>query len=163
MRRGSVFDPRFITHVQPTVNGFMTARCKVFRPNQNRPGWVPGVGNTDGAFDQIWEGICRAQPNIDWRARVRDFEGEYDATMAVRIDLPMNMNEYGATRDVNGNITRYGADPNFALGDLVNIVKVAGPGQDTLLNKEFTVRNALPSTTMFQHNLLCDVGTSLHG
>lgn len=163
MRRGSVFDPRMIDHVQPTVNSLLPARCQVFRPNGTRPGWEPGVGNTPGAFDQIWEGDCRVQPNIDWRARVRDFEGEYDATMAVRFNLPFHKNEFGATRDANNKIIEYANDPEFALGDSIVVLSLGGPGERTLLDKRFTVRNALPSTTMFQHNLLTDVGTSLHG
>lgn len=163
MRRGGVFDPRFVPHVQPTVNGTMVAKCAVYRPNSDRPEWTPGVGNTDASVDQIWAGTCRVQPNIDWRARVRDFEGEYDATMAVRINLPMKHNEFGATLDSDNNIVAYADDPEFALGDRVVMTELGGPGQETLLNKVFTVRNALPSTTMFEHNLLCDVGTSLHG
>lgn len=163
MRTPSVFDPRYIAHVQPTINSTMLARATVRRPNAERPGWEPGVGNTTSAYVQIWAGACRVQPNIDWRARVRDFQGEYDATMAVRINLPMHKNELGAVRDALGNILTYADDPEFALGDVVELTELAGPGQRTLLGKAFTVRNALPSTTMFQHNLLCDVGTTFHG
>lgn len=163
MRKGGVFDPRRIAHVQHSINTTLVARAAIFRPNPERPGWEPGVGNTDAAFTQIWEGRCRVQPNIDWRARVRDFEGEYDATMAVRFNLPFNRNEFNAVRDTNGIITHFAQDPVFALGDTVRVLAIAGPGQETLLGKSYTVRNALPSSDMFAHNLLCDVGTSLHG
>lgn len=163
MRRGGVYDPRFIQRMMPVASSLASlARCTIFRPDGERPTWTPGVGVSDSS-EQIWAGVCRVQPNMDWRARVRDFDGEYDATTAVRIDLPMNKNEFGATLDANNNIVAYSPDPIFALGDHVIIVTVVGPGQETLLDKTFTVRNALPSTTMFQHNLLCDIGTSLHG
>jgi hypothetical protein len=121
------------------------------------------VGNQAPTDTQIWAGDVRVQPNIDWRARVRDFDGEYDATMAVRFDLPMHKNEFGATFDSNGKVIHFADDPVFAFGDRIVVTDLAGPGQRTLLNKVYTVRNALPSTTMFQHNLLCDVGTSFHG
>lgn len=158
-----MFHPRYITHMMPTVNATMLARCRVFRARETRPEWKQGVGNQDGTYEVIWEGPCRVQPNIDWRARVRDNEGEIDATMAVRIDLPMLKNEHGAELDSNGNVLTYGDDPAFAFGDAVEIIATAGPGQQTLMGKHFTVRNALPSTNIWQHNLLCDVGTTLHG
>jgi hypothetical protein len=162
MKRHGVFDPRFIQHVQPTVNSLSVARVKVSRAASSRPDWEPGVGNVNDPFQQIWEGPGRVQPNIDWRARTRDFQGEWDATMAVRIDLPMGVNEFGATF-VDGVLIAYNTDPAFAFGDIVEVITIAGPGQETLLGKKYTVRTALPSTTMWQHNLLCDVGTSLHG
>lgn len=163
MRRGGVFDPRYVSHVQPTLNTTLPAKCAIYRPTTERPGWEPGVGNTDGAFVQIWAGDCRVQPNINWRARVRDFEGEYDATMAVLFVLPMHKNEFGATLGPDGKIIDYSNDPEFALGDSIVLTRTSGPGQRTLLDKRYTVRNALPSTDMFQHALLTDVGTSLHG
>lgn len=163
MRTPTVFDPRFITHMMPTVNSTFVARARVYRAQSTRPNWEPGVGNVDGTYEPIWEGPCRVQPNIDWRARTRDNEGEIDATMAVRIDLPMMRNEYGATLDASGKIVTYADDPEFTFGDTLEVTVPAGPGQGTLLRKHFTVRNALPSTTMWHHNLLCDVGTTRHG
>lgn len=163
MRRGGVYHPKYIQHVQPSVNTTMRAKCVIFRQGGDRDQWVPGQGNVARDLPQIWAGSCRIQPNIDWRARVRDFEGEYDATMAVRFDLPMHKNEFGAVLDADGKIVTYADDPVFEFGDLIEVTQIAGPGQHTLLDKSFVVRNALPSTEMFQHNLLCDVGTSLHG
>jgi hypothetical protein len=162
MRRGGVFDPRMVKHVQPSLNTTLKAKAKIYRPGA-RPEWEPGMGNKEPTDTQIWAGDVRVQPNIDWRARVRDFGGEYDATMAVRFDLPMHKNEYGATFDTDGKVIHFADDPVFAFGDRIVVTELAGPGQRTLLDKVYTVRNALPSTTMFQHNLLCDVGTSFHG
>jgi hypothetical protein len=162
MRQATVFHPLYYTHPMPSVNGFDTAHGKVYR-NSGRPEWEPGVGNTSSGDQQIWEGPLRVQPNIDWRARTRDVQGEYDATMATRITLPMLRNEYNATRDANNNIVTYSPDPVFAFGDVVEVTTVSGPGQRTLLKKRYTVRNALPSTNMWEHDLLTDVGTTLHG
>lgn len=165
MRTATVFHPLYVTHVQPSANGTQTARCKIYRADQTgaRPGWEPGIGTTTSGDEQIWEGACRVQPNIDWRARTRDVQGEWDATMATRINIPMHKNEFGAVLDVDGNIVTYAPDPVFAFGDIVVVTEVNGPGQRTLLDKRYTVRMALPSTNMWVHDLLCDVGTTLHG
>lgn len=165
MRTPTVFHPQYITHAMPSVNGTQLAHAKVYRADQtgNRPGWEAGVGNTASGDIQIWEGPCRVQANIDWRARTRDVQGEFDATMATRIQLPMLRNEFGATLNTDGSIDTYAPDPKFAFGDIVIVTEVHGPGQRTLLEKRYTVRNALPSTNMWLHDLLTDVGTSLHG
>lgn len=163
MRTPTVFHPLYITHVMPSVNGTQLARARVYRNSTGRPQWEPGVGNVASGDVQIWEGPCRVQANIDWRARTRELQGEFDATMATRIQLPMNHNEFGAVLNTDGTINTYAPDPSFAFGDIVEVTEVNGPGQETLLHKRYTVRNALPSTNMWVHDLLTDVGTSLHG
>jgi hypothetical protein len=163
MRKPTTFDPRYLTHARPAVNGFMLAYGQVFKPTGEEVKWVPGQGNLDNAYTLVWEGRLRVQPNIDWRARSRDFAGEWDATMATRINMPMHENYFGAVLNQDGTVKTFAADPVFALGDVVVVTKVNGQGQRTLLNKRYTVRNALPSTNMWEHDLLTDVGTSIHG
>lgn len=164
MRRTAVYDPRFIRSMQPAAIGLASLiRCAVFRTIGDRPGWVAGSGNTPDTVTKLWEGFCRVQPMIDMRARAGDFAGEYDAVEAVRFNLPFERNEFGATLDINNKIVTYGDDPVFAYGDMIDVTQVFNPGQQVLLPKRFTVRNALSSTTALQHDLLCDVGASLHG
>lgn len=163
MRTPTVFHPQYMTHVAPSVNGTMIAYGKIYRSNASLPDWEPGVGNVTDPYLQIWEGNMRVQPNIDWRARTREFQGEYDATMATRFNLPFHKNMWGAVLNADGTVNTYAPDPKFAFGDIIEVTVVNGPGQRTLLGKRYTVRMALPSTNMFQHDLLTDVGTSLHG
>lgn len=141
----------------------MLAYGQVFTPTGQETTWVAGVGNQDNAYEQVWEGRLRVQPNIDWRARARNFAGEFDATMATRISLPMHENRFGAVFNPDGSVKTYAPDPVFSLGDVVVVTQVNGQGQRTLLGKRYTVRNALPSTNMWEHDLLTDVGTSIHG
>lgn len=163
MRNPSVFDPRYFTHLRPTVNSTQIGRVEVFRPTGEHPGWERGVGNLDNAFELVWRSNGRVQPNIDWRARVREFSGEFDATMAVRIQLPIGQNEIGATYDANGAVIQYGPEVEFAMGYVVRVLETPVSGTSDLLNRDYTVRNALPSTNMWLHNLLCDVGTNPNG
>jgi hypothetical protein len=163
MRAPTTFDPRYLTHTRPTLRGFMLAYGQVFRPNGQETTWVAGQGNQDNAYVLIWEGNLRIQANIDWRARARNNNGEFDATMATRINLPMHENHYGAVLNTDGTVQTFAPDPVFAFGDVVVVTQVNGQGQRTLLGKRYTVRMALPSTNMWEHDLLTDVGTSIHG
>lgn len=162
MKVGTVFHPRYPYHARPVANGRMTATIEVYATNGQHEEWEPGVGMVNPGRTLIWKSKGSVQPNIDWRARTRDHAGEFNATMAVRFDLPIGMNEVGAVK-VDGKIVSYGPDPVFALGDIVIVTESPVSGTESLIGREYTVRNALPSSYMWQHNLLCDVGTNING
>jgi hypothetical protein len=159
MRAGGFFHPNYATHVRPTVNSSQIARVEVFKPTGEHPSWEPGVGMENNLLELVWLGQGRVQPNIDWRARVRNFSGEYDATHAVRVQLPIGKNEFGGEK-INGEWVKYGEDPNFSMGYVVRVKETPVAGTELLFGRDYTVRNALPSSNMWLYNLLCDTGTT---
>lgn len=163
MRTPTTFDPRYLTHVRPVLDGFMLAHATVSEPTGEHPKWEPGVGTLDNAWRTVWAGPVRVQPNIDWRARARDNTGEWDATMAVRVSVPIAKNEHGAVRDTNGDILTYSPDPVFSLGHVLLIDSVNYEWMQDWLTRRLTVRNAMTNTQAWEYDLLCDAGTSRHG
>jgi hypothetical protein len=162
MRVGGFFHPKYVTHVRPVVESSQIARAEVYKPTGQHPQWVAGEGMKDNMLELVWQGAARVQPNIDWRARVRDVAGEFDATMAVRIQLPIGKNEFGGVKEGNEWVS-YGIDPIFSLGYVVRVVGTPVTGSEILQHRDYTVRNALPSSNQWVHNLLCDVGTNPNG
>lgn len=160
MRAGSVFHPLYFYHARPTVNSTMVARVEIWRPTGEHSKWVPGEGQTGGRFEKVWAGNARLQPNKDWRARARDFEGEFVAQQAVRIQIPIGKNEVGAVLDANDKIIEYGDDPDFGAHYRVYVTETPVKGTEFLMNKTFIVRNALRSTNTWLYNLLCDSDTT---
>lgn len=160
MRAATIFHPLYAYHPRPGLETAMLVKVRIDRPSEEHPEWEPGVGIEANAFTTIWEGFARVQPNIDWRARPRDFAGEFNATQAVRIQLGVGKNEHNAVRDGAGKITQYAPDPEmFSYGDVVSVLNVVVSGTEALLHEKFTVRNGLPSQNKWQYNLLCDAGT----
>lgn len=162
MRAGGVFHPDYFYHIRPSVNSTQIARAKVYAPTGERANWTPGVGipvNTTKVL--VWEGYARFQPNRDWRARPRNHAGEHVSTHAIRVQLPIGQNEFGAVLDADDNIISYGEDPIFESGFWVEAVDVPVTGSDALENlQNLVVRNALRSSNSWLYNLLCDVGTA---
>jgi hypothetical protein len=138
----------------------MTARVEVFKPTGEFPGWVEGEGMKDTMLELVWRGPARIQPNIDWRARVRDVGSEFNATMAVRFNLPVGKNELNGVVDDVGHWIAYGPDPSFGIGYVVRVIDAPVAGTQLLYGRDYTVRNALPGSEQWAYNLLCDTGTN---
>lgn len=162
-RNLGVFHPRFFYHARPTVESTMLAAVNIYRPTGEQSEWVPGVGMDDDAYELVWQGDARIQPNIDWRARDREFAGEFDATHAVRIQVPIGKNKLGAVYGNNGEIIEYGPDPEFYKDFVVRTMASYVKGTEKLVGMRYTVRNALNSSNAWVHNLLCDTGTKTGG
>jgi hypothetical protein len=154
-----VFHPLFAYHPRITVEGSQQTLVEVYAPTGERAEWVPGAGMTDNTLELVWRGYARVQPNIDWRARPRDHGNEFDAVHAVRIQLGIGKNLYGAELDVDGGVVAYGPDPLFAKDFIVKVIEAPVTGTEGLLGRSFAVRNALTNDKTWQYNLLCDVGT----
>jgi len=113
----------------------------------------------DNTLELVWRGYGRVQPNKDWRARTRNHANEFNATHAMRVQIPINKNLLGAVYDVDGNIVSYGIEPIFAKDFVLRVMEAGVSGTEELVGVPLTVRNALNSSTPWVHNLLCDAGT----
>lgn len=149
MRRGGVFHPKFFYHARPVVESVMTATVEIFEPTGGVPKWDGGTGMSN-TYNLVWRGLARIQPNKDWRARPREFAGEFDATQAVRIQVGIGKNELGM-------------DVEFHKDFLVRVVEVPVVGAENMVGNEYYVRNALTSSNLWVYNLLCDINTKSGG
>lgn len=154
-----IFHPLFAYHPRAALAGSQQTLVEVYRPTGGVAEWTPGVGMANNTIELVWRGYARVQPNIDWRARTRDHGNEFNAIHAVRIQLSIGKNLFGATLDTNGKVTAYGVDPEFAKDFVVRVVESDVSGTQALLGKDFVVRNALTNDQAWLYNLLCDTGT----
>lgn len=157
----------------------MIARVTVFKPTGEIPEWDGADGMLGGVWERVWVGPGRVQPNKDWRARPKEVGGEFDATQAVRVQIPIGKNELGAVRGgqlpfgtlgfgeggFGGTLEQapfvsYGPDPEFAKDFRVDIDYMPVTGSKVMETKQLIVRNALISSNAWVYNLLCDVGTN---
>lgn len=154
MRTTRIFHPLFAYHPRATLQTSMMNLIEIYEPNGNAPSdWIEGqpAGTGMDNYTLVWRGRARIQPNNDWRARVRDVAGDLDATQAVRVQIPILSNQLNPTAS---------EDPHFAKDWLVRIVETAVLGTESLQDRDMFIRNAINSGNKWQHNLLCDVGTS---
>lgn len=154
-----IFHPNFAYHPRYALSGSQQTLVEIFKPTGGVAKWTPGAGMADATLEKVWEGHARVQPNIDWRARTREHGNEFNSTHAVRIQLSIGRNLFGAVRDGDGKIVTYGADPAFAKDFVVRLVETSVSGTQGLLDKNFVVRNALTNDKAWLYNLLCDTGT----
>lgn len=163
MRKPGIFHPEFFYHPRPTIQTAMVARVDIYKPTGQAAEWDGADGMDDNLLELIWRSNARVQPNIDWRARTRKFVGEFDATQAVRVQVPIGYNELGAVRDEHGEFITYGPDVEFFMGYVVKLTASAVKGTESMVGNEYVVRNALKSSNTWVHNLLCDTGTKTGG
>ena len=157
-----VFHPAFFYHARPVVNSAQPAFVRIYAPTGNVANWTPGTGMANNKETLVWEGSARLQPNLGWRARPREFAGEYDATHAVLIQVPMGKNQLGMVVRPDKSI-QYGADVSFFKDFVVRVVDSPVVGTDELELLTYTVRNAIISSNAWSYQLLCDVGTNQIG
>lgn len=163
MRTSGIFHPDFFYHTRPTIASAMVARVDIYKPTGEMAEWNGTDGMEDNLLELVWRSNARVQPNIDWRARTRKFVGEFDATQAVRVQVPIGYNELGAIRDDSGEIIQYGPDIEFFMGYVVRLTHAQVTGTESMIGSEYVVRNALKSSNTWVHNLLCDTGTKTGG
>lgn len=162
MRTGGVFHPDFFYAPRRTTGTTQLAGVEIYDLDGTTPGWEPGVGNLPSGAKLIWKSEARVQPNKDWRARPREVQYEYDATHAIRVQVPIGKNLAGAKyEDPNDplKITEYGPDVDFIKDMVVRVVSGPVQGFETSLGDEFTIRNAHQSQNLWLYNLLCDTKT----
>lgn len=162
MRAGGVFHPEFFYVPRRTTSTAELADIEIFQLSLDpQNGWTPGVGIGVTPDTLLWKGKARVQPNKDWRARPREVQFEYDATQAVRVQVPIGKNLVGATWDpVLKRYTSYGEDPRFDKDLRVNVLGGPVKGYKQMEGSNLYVRNAIVNQNLWVYNLLCDTKTS---
>ena len=152
MRTTRIFHPLFAYHPRSSLATSYTNLIEIFSPTGVTEDYLPGQPSSDiGPYTLEWRGLARVQPNNDWRARTRDVAADFDGTQAVRIQFGILRNE------LKPDATH---DPHFAKDWMVRIISTPVEGTESLQDRDLFVRNAINSGNKWQHNLLCDVGTS---
>lgn len=148
MRQPQIFHPLFATRPRAGIETSMTDRIEIREPTGDYPAWVPGTGIAAGAYNAVYRGPGRVQPNLDWRARDRKIGGELDATTAARVQIPFGKNELGA-------------DPHIAKDYQVVVLSSTGKDSASLQDYTFVVRNALQASQKWLRTFLADTGTKI--
>lgn len=159
MRQAQIFHPLFATHPRAGLETSMQDFIEISKPTGQRSDWVPGQGIAPGAYELVYRGPGRVQPNIDWRARDRNHSGELNAILAVRVQTPFGKNLVGAVLDVNGEVVTYGPDQLIAKDYIVRVISSRAPDAEQLQKHEFVIRNAVQASEKWLRTYLADTGT----
>lgn len=149
MKTTGIFHPNWFYHARPVVESAMIAEVEIYEPTSEPVEWQPGVGITNDPLILRWKGKARIQPNKDWRARDRDFSGEFDSVHAIRVQVGINKNKYDSPD----------ASEDFAKSWIVVVTDCPVQGSEVNIGDRYWVRNAKMSSNLWLHNLLCDTGT----
>lgn len=159
MRATGIYHPLFATHPRLGLETSMTDLIEIRKPTGDPAQWVPGQGMEGDAYELVYRGPARVQPNIDWRARDRNHAGELTATLAVRIQTPFGKNEIGQVLDGDGEVVSYGDDPLISKDYMVNVISSSAPDAEPLTEYTFVVRNAVQASEKWLRTFLADTGT----
>lgn len=149
MRRDGIYHPLFATHPRVGLNTSMTDRVEIFKPTGTvvEP-WSLETGIPTGAYELVYRGPARVQPNIDWRARDRNYAGELTATMACRVQLPIGGNELGE-------------DVMISKDYQVQVIATGADAAPWLHEYAFVVRNAMQASQKWLYTFMADAGTRI--
>lgn len=162
MRTGGVFHPDFFYSPRRTVETTELVHIKIYDLTPEGAEWEPGIGLEVKPDTLVWEGQGRFQPNKDWRSRPREVQFEYDAVMAVRIQIPIGKNQVGAMYDmVEERFVSYGPDPELVKDMRIEVVGGPVKGFEVMEGKNLYIRNAIQNQNLWQYNLLCDTKTGV--
>ena len=160
MRVGGILHPNFFYAPRRTVESAEIVDIQIYRVAPNGDDWDPYKGMQPEPDELVWKGKGRFQPNIDWRARPREVQFEYDATHSVRIQIPVGKNQVGAVwNEAAQRFTSYGEDPKFIKDMRVWVDKAPVKGFEYQEGINLFIRNALSTQNVWQYNLLCDTKT----
>lgn len=102
----------------------------------------------------MWQGWANITPNVDWRARNREWAGEVTGVHAYRVQLlHLDKNEL-VPRDLWGESSQR---VSFAEGMRVQVDEM--PTDTRVEGLKLVIRNAQIDTLNWQVTLLCDVET----
>lgn len=162
MRLVGVFHPDFFYSPRRTVETAELVHLRIYDLTPEGAEWEPGVGLEVQPDTLVWEGNGRFQPNKDWRSRPREVQFEYDAVMAVRIQIPIGKNLVGAMYDMEKKrYVSYGQDPELVKDMRVEVVNGPVAGFEVMEGKNLYIRNAIQNQNLWQYNLLCDTKTGV--
>lgn len=116
--------------------------------------WSDEAGLSLEYNNPVWKGWANITPNVDWRARNREWAGTVTGVHAYRVQLlHIDKNEV-FSRDLWGNPD---ARVSFAEGMRVQVEEM--PTDPRVAGLKLVVRNAQVDTLNWQVTLLCDVAT----
>lgn len=116
--------------------------------------WDPDAGLSSQPNKPVWRGWANVTPNVDWRARNREWGEEVTGVHAYRVQLMhIDKNEL-VEKDMWG-------DPSlrvsFAEGMRVQINDM--PTDKRVEGLKLVVRNSITDSLFWQPTLLCDIET----
>lgn len=147
--------PLFVTLAYYPLELLADSKISVYpTPDSVEHEWDPGHGLHNRENLPIWVGWANVTPNVDWRARNREWAGEVTGVHAYRVQLlHIDKNEI-VNRHLWGEP---GMRVSFAEGMRVVINESpADPRQNGL---KLVVRNAVFDSLPWQPTLLCDFET----
>lgn len=116
--------------------------------------WTPDDGLSAKDNRPVWTGWANVTPNVDWRARNREWAGEVTGVHAYRVQLlHLDKNEL-VPQDLWGEPSQR---VSFAEGMRVQVDEM--PTDTRVEGLKLVVRNAQVDTLNWQVTLLCDVET----
>lgn len=116
--------------------------------------WTAEDGLSAKDNHPVWQGWANITPNVDWRARNREWAGEVTGVHAYRVQLlHLDKNEL-VPQDLWGEPSQR---VSFAEGMRVQIDEM--PTDTRVEGLKLVVRNAQIDTLNWQVTLLCDVKT----
>lgn len=116
--------------------------------------WTAEDGLSAKDNHPVWQGWANVTPNVDWRARNREWAGEVTGVHAYRVQLlHLDKNEL-VPQDLWGEPSQR---VSFAEGMRVQIDEM--PTDTRVEGLKLVVRNAQVDTLNWQVTLLCDVET----
>ncbi len=116
--------------------------------------WTAEDGLSAKDNHPVWQGWANVTPNVDWRARNREWAGEVTGVHAYRVQLlHLDKNEL-VPQDLWGEPSQR---VSFAEGMRVQIDEM--PTDTRIEGLKLVVRNAQIDTLNWQVTLLCDVET----
>ena len=152
MRGTGIYHPLFATHPRNGIESSMTDEIRISKPTGVRSKWVPGSNGGDfdsDAYEVIYEGMGRVQPNLDWRARDRNFASELTGTTTIRVQVPVHGNR----------LTDDGTIPLIAKDYLVELINTPDEENGWLKGTPIIVRNATQATQKWLRTMIADTGT----
>lgn len=116
--------------------------------------WSAEDGLSREYNNPVWKGWANITPNVDWRARNREWAGTVTGVHAYRVQLlHIDKNEV-FSQDLWGNPD---ARVSFAEGMRIQVEEM--PTDPRVAGLKLIVRNAQVDTLNWQVTLLCDVAT----
>ena len=117
-------------------------------------GWSEETGLSFDYNNPIWQGWANITPNVDWRARNREWAGTVTGVHAYRVQLlHIDKNEV-LSHDMWGKPEMR---VSFAEGMRVRVEEM--PTDPRVEGLKLVVRNAQVDTLNWQVTLLCDMAT----
>lgn len=147
--------PLFVTAAHYPLELLANSKISVYStPYSVEHEWDPEHGLHNQENHPIWVGWANVTPNVDWRARNREWAGEVTGVHAYRVQLlHIDKNEI-----MNKHLW---GDPEMrvSFGEGMRVVINESPADPRQNGLKLVVRNAVFDSLPWQPTLLCDFET----